>query len=519
MTSPPHEQVRLAELMAAVSLATDLGTGQPMAHALRTCYLAMGLARAVGLPAQDLFDTYYVSLLRFLGCTSEASTDAVFHAGDDIALYAGLAPSLMGGPSEAIGWMLRHLSEGQPPLTRARALVGVLTDPKGTERSFRAHCEVGQMLARRIGLGDSVLHALGCAFERWDGKGFPNGIAGDEIPASCRVAIAARDFDLLNRASGPDTAKKILHKRKGRAYEPRALEAALEYGPRLIAQIEAGSLWDAVLEAEPGPPMTIEDVRIDDVLSAFAHFADLKSPFLHGHSIGVAQLAERAASVTGAPGIDPKLLRRAGLVHDLGRVAVPSGIWSKEGSLSDEEWERVRLHAYYAERILTRCGPLKHLAEVASSHHERMDGSGYHRKAKAPSLSAGARLLATADAFCAMTEPRPHRRALSLSRATEELNRACAEGLFDVPCARAVLEAAGEAHKAGRSAWPAGLTDREVEVLRLLASGLSNKQIARKLTLSPKTVGHHVEHIYAKLGVSTRAGATLFAMEQGLISA
>jgi HD-GYP domain-containing protein (c-di-GMP phosphodiesterase class II) len=519
MAPLPREQVRLAELLAAVSLATDLGTGQPMEHALRTCYLAMGLGREVRLPVQELFDTYYVSLLRFLGCTAEATTDASLNAGDDIALYEGLAPLLMGRSSEAIGWMLRRLAEGAPPLTRARALAVAFTDPKGAERSIRAHCEVGQMLARRIGLGDSVLHALGCAFERWDGKGLPNGIAGEEIPASCRIAIVARDFDILNRVWGPDAATKILRERKGRAYEPRVLETALELGPRLMSQVEGGPLWDAVIEAEPGPPVTIEGARIDEVLNAFAHFADLKSPFLHGHSTGVAELAKRAASVSEGSEMDSTVLRRAGLVHDIGRVAVPSGIWNKQGRLSEEEWERVRLHPYYTQRILARCGPLKSLAEVASSHHERIDGSGYHRGTSARSLSRAARLLATADAFRAMTEPRPHRRALSQSNAIKELELACAEGRLDVSCARAVLDAAGHAHKPALAAWPAGLTDREVEVLRLLATGLSNKQIARRLTLSPKTIGHHIEHIYAKLDVSTRAGATLFAMDQGLAGA
>jgi len=519
MAQAEHEQVRMAELLAAVSLATDLGTGQPMGHALRTCYLATGLAREVGLSAQALHDTYYVSLLRFLGCTSEASADAAFNAGDDIALYSGFAPSFMGRSSEAIGWMVRHLAEGQPPLTRARALAAAFADPKGAERTIRAHCEVGQMLARRIGLGDSVLKALGYAFERWDGKGLPNGIAGEEIPASCRVAIVARDFDLLNRVWGGETAREVLLGRKGKAYEPGVLDAALDHGSRLIAETEEGSIWDAVLEAEPGPQMAIEESRIDDVLTAFAHFADLKSPFLHGHSTGVAELAERAALTSSASETDTKLLRRAGLVHDLGRVAVPSGIWNKKGSLSDEEWERVRLHPYYAERILSRCGPLEHLAEVASSHHERMDGSGYHRGTKAPSQSAESRLLAAADAFRAITEPRPHRPALSSREAVEELNRACAEGRMDVPCARAVLEAAGESSRAVRAAWPAGLTDREVDVLRLVATGLSNRQIAAKLTLSPKTVGRHIEHIYAKAEVATRAGATLFAMDRGLVGA
>jgi len=370
------------------------------------------------------------------------------------------------------------------------------------------------MLARRIGLSDSVQLALQCVYERWDGKGLPNRIAGEEIPVSCRVAIVARDYELLNRMLDHEAATKFLRERKGRAYEPRVLDAALEFGPALIGQIEEGSLWDAVLEAEPGPQVTIEDAHIDEVLSAFAHFVDLKSHYLHGHSSGVAALAERAAP---ACELDPTLLRRAGLLHDLGRVAVPSGIWNKEGSLSQGEWEQVRLHPYFTQRILTRCGPLEDLAEVSSSHHERMDGSGYHRGTKAPSLSSEARLLATADAFRAMTERRPHRGALSPRRAAEELERSSAEGRLDVQCVRAVLQAAGESRRPVRSAWPANLTDREVEVLRLLASGLSNKQIAGALTLSPKTVGHHIEHIYAKIQVSTRPGATLFALEQGLV--
>jgi HD-GYP domain-containing protein (c-di-GMP phosphodiesterase class II) len=507
--------MRLAELIAAISLATDLGTGQPMGHALRTCCLATSFARELGASVQDEFDTYYLALLRFLGCTAETSQDAALNAGDDIALYAGLAPSLMGAPSETIVWMLRHLAEGASRSTRARALAAVFTDPKGAERSIRAHCEVGQMLSRRIGLGDSVLRALGCAFERWDGKGLPNGIAGEAIPLSCRISIVARDYDVLNRVWGADTATQILEKRKGRAYEPRILEIALGHGPRVAARLQQESLWDTVLAAEPGPPITIEALHVDEVLSAFAHFTDLKSPFLHGHSPGVAELAQTAASVSGEA--DPEMLKFAGLVHDLGRVAIPSGIWNKDGSLSDEEWERVRLHPYYTERILIRCGPLAGLADAASSHHERMDGSGYHRGIKAPSLSTEARLLGTADTLRALTETRPYRPALAAGVAAKELERACAEGRLDVACARAVLEAAGHARKRRLSAWPAGLTDREVEVLRLLASGLSNKRIADTLTVSPKTVGRHVEHIYAKLAVSTRAGATLFAMEHGLV--
>jgi HD-GYP domain-containing protein (c-di-GMP phosphodiesterase class II)/DNA-binding CsgD family transcriptional regulator len=515
MTSSRSE-VRLAELIAAISLATDLGTGQPMDHALRSSYLATAFARELGLSSQDHFDTYYVSLLRFLGCTADASADAEFNAGDDIALYAGLAPSFMGRPSEVMAWMLRHLAEGSSFSTRARALVAAFTDPKGTERTIRAHCEVAEMLARRIGLGESVLRGLLNAFERWDGKGLPNGIADEAIPPSSRIAVVARDLDLLTRIWGAERASEMLKARSGKAYDPRVVQAALEIGPRTMSEIETGPLWEAVLETEPGPPVMIEERRIDDILTAFGHFVDFKSPFLHGHSSGVAELAAAAASSHGS-GIDPKTMRRAGLVHDLGRVAVPSGIWNAARSLSEGEWEQVRLHPYYTERILGRCGPLRDLAEVAGSHHERLDGSGYHRGTAARSLPPAARLLATADVFRALTEERPHRPAKSRGDAAADLERVCAEGRMDVPCARAVLDAAGETRKLPRSAWPAGLTDREVDVLKLVAAGMSNRQIAARLTISPKTVGRHVEHIYSKLGVSTRAGAVLFAMDRGLI--
>lgn len=518
MTSSPSD-VRLAELIAAISLATDLGTGQPMEHALRTCYLATAFARELGLPAQDLFDTYYVSLLRFLGCTAEASADAEFNAGDEIALYAGLAPYFMGRPSEAMPWMLRHLAEGSSFPTRTRALIGAFTDPKGAERTIRAHCEVGEMLARHIGLGDSVLRGLSTAFERWDGKGLPNGVADEAIPASSRVAVVARDLGLLNRMWGADQAGEILKARSGKAYDPRVVQAALEIGAGVMSEVETGPLWDAVLETEPGPHVMIEEARIEVVLTAFGHFVDLKSPFLHGHSTGVAELAAAAAATNHEPGIDPKTIRRAGLVHDLGRVAVPSGIWNADRPLSEGEWEQVRLHPYYTERILGRCAPLRDLAEVAGSHHERLDGSGYHRGTGARALSPTARLLATADVFRALTEDRPHRPAKSRGEAAADLERACSEGRMDVPCTRVVLEAAGEVRRLPRSVWPSGLTDREVDVLRLVAAGLSNKQIAGRLTLSPKTVGRHAEHIYAKIGVSTRAGAALFAMDQGLTGA
>ncbi|MGH2967652.1 MAG: HD domain-containing phosphohydrolase, partial [Solirubrobacteraceae bacterium] len=203
-------------------------------------------------------------------------------------------------------------------------------------------------------------------------------------------------------------------------------------------------------------------------------------------------------------------------VHDVGIVSVPNGIWDKPGPLSAGEWERVRLHPYYTERVLERSRVLAPLALVAGSHHERLDGSGYHRGATAAQLSAGARLLAAADAYDAMTHDRPYRRALSAEDARTELSEAVRAGALEKRTVDAVLEAAGAAALDVRQGHPAGLSDREVEVLRLVAQGRTSKEIAKALVITEKTAGHHVEHIYAKAGVSTRVGAALFAMRHDL---
>ena len=210
-------------------------------------------------------------------------------------------------------------------------------------------------------------------------------------------------------------------------------------------------------------------------------------------------------------------IRRAALVHDLGRAGVPNGVWDRPGPLTTADWERVRLHAYYSERTLTRAAPLKRLAELAGAHHERLDGSGYHRGSRAAHLDPGQRILAAADSYQAMTQPRPHRPARAPADAAAELRREVAAGRLDRDAAEAVLEAAGFVRESGRRAWPAGLTDREVEVLRLICRGSPNRLVAAELSISPKTVGRHVENLYNKIGVSSRPAAALFAVKHGLL--
>jgi HD-GYP domain-containing protein (c-di-GMP phosphodiesterase class II) len=513
-----QQRLRMAELIATLSLATDLGMGQPMEQALRTCLLSMSLGRQIGLPADTLVDTYYLALLRFVGCTADAHEQSISAGGDEIAHYAGLAPVVMGEPSEILGYHLRHFAADNPPLTRMRLLGAALAaGTRDANRTIAIHCEVARMLAERMGLRPAIADGVGHVFERWDGRGLPSRLAGDAIPIAVRVVVIARDVDLFNRAGGWELVSERLGRRRGRAYDPALVDAVLADGLGWVAALEEGSTWKSVLVAEPGNPATVSEARLETVLSVFADFADIKSPFTIGHSRGVAELAGQAARIRGLGDPEAIDLRRAALVHDLGRVAVPNGVWERPGPLTTAGWERVRLHPYYSERLLSRMAPLRRLAELAGGHHERLDGSGYHRGSHAAQLSPGQRVLAAADSYQAMTQSRPHRSALTLDDAATELRSEVASGRLDRDAVDAVLEAAGFAPSPSRRSWPAGLTDREVDVLRLICRGNSNRLVAAELSISPKTVGRHVENLYNKIGVSSRAAAALFAIQQGLL--
>ena len=504
--SAPAGPFRLAELLASVSFATDLGTGQQLGHALRTCVLSVALAEELGCSADVIGTVHRFSLLRFLGCTADSSETAAAAGGDDRAFNAAMAPVVMGSGREVIGQLVRSVGAGEPWLRRARLVARGLTDLRSDP--LAVHCEVAAMLAARAGLEPAVVDALGYAYERWDGKGSPAGLAGDAVPLPVRIASVARDVELA-RGLGLDP-REWLRERSGRAYDPSVVDAVERVGPGL----EDADEWEAALACEPEPVATVEPDRIDAVLAAVADFADLKSPWLRGHSRRVAALAEGAGREAGLPDQACDELRRAGLLHDVGRVAVENGIWDKPGPLTTPEHERMRLHAYYTERILVRCGPLAGLLTAAASHHERLDGSGYHRALGAESLSRADRMLAAADVFAALTADRPHRAAIGEDEAAEVLE---AEQGLDADAVACVLATVGRRVARARRAWPAGLTDREVDVLRLVARGKTNREAAELLVVSPKTVGRHVENLYRKLGVSSRAAAALFAMEHHLL--
>jgi putative nucleotidyltransferase with HDIG domain len=511
--------IRLAELMAALSMATDLGMGQPLEHALCSCVLAVRLGEALGLGTAELREVYYQALLRYIGCNAETHLMASI-VGDELTIRANFAKVDSGQTSEVIGAMVRSILQsnmGAGPLQLARLVArGLLSAPQ-INASFSGHCEVAQRLAQRLGFDDQIILALGQLYERWDGRGLPSGLKGDQIAPAVLVVALAQDALIFHRLGGVEAAVATARERKGGAYAPEMVECFCRNAPALLSGLDAEPSWNMVLGMEPGARIYLSEEQLDTACQAIADFADIKSSYTLGHSRGVAELAAAAARRCGLPEADVVAIRRAGLLHDIGRVGVSAGIWDKPGPLSDRDWEHVRMHTYYTERVLARPSALAHLGELAALHHERLDGSGYHRRAPASILSPAARILAAADAYHAMIEPRPHRPAHPPEVAAENLRREARAGRLDADAVSGVLASAGHPVPPTRRGLVAGLSAREVEVLRQVARGHSMQDIARLLTISKKTVDNHIQHIYNKIGVSTRAGATLFAIEHDLL--
>ncbi len=517
MPAAAGTELRLAELIAAISIATDLGMGQPMEQALRTCLLAVGLAQRLGTSGQALSDTYYLALVEHIACTADSYETALYTGGDEMAFRRQAAPAALGARKDLLPFMLRHFAADRPAPERLRLLFTMMMH--GKERfagMTAARCEVGPIFAERLGLSPGVRLSVTQALERWDGAGGPAGLAGEAISLPARIIQVAHDMELIARIGGIEVAVEAARSRRGQGYDPSIADLFIQEGPALIGTLSESTL-DRVLASEPAPRMTFRESDLDRVADAVADMVDLKSPYLHGHSSGVSRLAESAAACLRCPEDERTLVRRAGLLHDVGRTGIPNGIWHKPGKLSGSDLERVRLHPYYTERVLSYSPVLGSLVGVAASHHERLDGSGYHRGSGAAQLQMAARILQAADVYQAMTQDRPHRPALSADEAARLLEGEAGSGRLDRQAVAGVLEAAGQRRASPRREFPAGLSEREVEVLRLLCRGETNRQMAGGLHITEKTVGHHVEHIYNKIGRSTRAGAALFAMESDLI--
>ncbi len=508
--------MRLAELVASLSLGVDLGFGQPMEHVLRQCLIALRIAERSGLDEQHRAAVYYTALLVNVGCHADAHEQAKWF-GDDITLKSGKYTHELGSVRGVLATM-RLVGAGNPPLYRFRVgLEFALSGRRELDGMIAQHARLAQTLAEQLGLPAGTREAIGAAYEQWDGRGWPGELKADAVPVAARIAQLAEFTEVAHRVRGVEGARALARSRSGRQFDP-ALAALLSAdADGIFAGLDTVPAWQAVIAAEPALAVDLSPAELDGALTAIANFVDLKSPFTLGHSVAVAELAEQAGRALGLPAEKTELLRRAGLVHGYGRLGVSNSIWDRPGPLSIGEWERVRMSPYLTERMLHQSAALAPLGEIAVQHRERLDGSGYPRGLSGGAISTLARVLGAADAYQAMREPRPHRPPASGAgrrwpRCAPRSARAVSTPLSSTPCS---TRPAIGCRAAGRR-WP-GLTAREVEVLILLARGLSNKQIAAKLVISPKTAGNHVEHIYAKIDASSRAAAAMFALQHGLL--
>jgi HD-GYP domain-containing protein (c-di-GMP phosphodiesterase class II)/biotin operon repressor len=486
-----------------------------MERVLRQTVIAMRLAEAAGVEPEVSAATYYTSLLTWVGCATDTSELAELF-GDEAHLFAQTHDGDLHGASLAV-FMAKNLGYGTSRLRRI-GLVGkfVATAGRSVQTVMESHCQSTSELAERLDLGDSVSVPLVQAFERWDGKGVPGKVGRGELAPAIRLVHLADNIEAFHHTGGIEAAVAVAQERRGTQFDPELVDVFCAHPEVILDGLGSFQAWDQVIELDPtlGEQLTVE--RLDTALDALGDFADLKSPFRLGHSRGVADLAGEAGTGLGMSGEDVANLRRAGAIHDIGVVGVPSGVWDCTEPWTLAQSERARTHPYLAERMFARVPSLKSIVACAVQHHERLDGSGYPHGLSGSSLPVTSRVLAAADVYHALRETRPHRAALEPDAAVSTMRAEVQEGRLDPAAVDAVLKAAG--HRiARRSALPGGLTSREVEVLVLLARGLSNPDIAAQLTVSRKTVSSHLEHIYAKLGVATRTEAALYAMQKGLI--
>ncbi len=509
-----EKPLRVADLISSLSLALDIGLGLPVETLLRGALVSSRLAQAAGFSDEERRAAYYLPLVAMVGCTTTSLSDGAMMGDELDAAELIWADKTDGRVMLPALW--RNIGRDRSAPARAAMIGGLMIFGMsgGMKSQHAMHCEAAAILSERLGLDAETCASVAHNNERWDGKGTPHGIAGEAIRLPARAMHIGRLAAHFYVEGGIERALEVVGKRAGAEFDPALAKVIASDAPQIFADLSSGDIRDLVLAQEPGIPLTIAASETDRAFAAIADFADFKTPHMLGHSRRVAGVAEAAAKACGLPTADVALLRHAGFVHDLGRVGVQAAIWMKRGTLSSGDRERVRLHTYLTERVFADSALLKPVGALGALHHERLDGSGYHRGLAGPALSSTARILAAANAWCALTEARPHRPVHTEAEAAKVLNGEVKAGLLDARAVDAVLSGQGQKPHARRSS-AITLSDREMEVLRLVARQQSNKAIARSLGISPKTVERHVTHVYDKLGVISRAGATLHASENG----
>ncbi len=414
-TDPPASsgiELRLSEVLSALSHALDITEGQPRGHAERSCLIGMRLAEAMGFDEATSSSAFYALLLKDAGCSSNAARVSALFGADDATVKSTRRLTDTSSTAEALGHLLRNAAPGRSPVQRARHVGAVLRSGREGARSLVAlRCERGADVVRGIGLGDVAAQAIMDGDEHWDGGGYPRGVSGDAISPVGRVICLAQTAEVYWQHGGPAAACEIARRRRGTWFDPALVDAlvALEHDEAFWTTLRIPS----VSAVEPADRVVVaDDDRLDRVARAFARVVDAKSPYTARHSAGVAEIAVSLATLLA---IDPGAMatvRRAALLHDIGKLGVSNQILDKRDGLTDQEWAVMRSHPRWSLEILTRVPAFGQLARIAAAHHERLDGSGYFAGLTGRQLDPASRILAVADVAEALSANRPYRPAL-----------------------------------------------------------------------------------------------------------
>jgi HD-GYP domain-containing protein (c-di-GMP phosphodiesterase class II) len=409
--------LRMSDLISALSYALDLTEGQPMGHSVKCCVLGMQLAEICGLPVEERGDLYYALLLKDAGCSSNAARMYEILGGDERKAKSEAKLSDWSSITfEGLEYLLRNVMPGRSRLERLLAIANVaINRDKQAADLIGTRCDRGAQIAQKIGFSEKTYSAIYSLDEHWDGKGFPAGRAGDQIPLFARIMNLCQTFEVFAALNGPDDAYQVLQDRAGTWFDPELVRAAkeLKRDVTLWEKLEDRSVRQAVIDLEPvGLILYAEDARLDSVCEAFADVIDVKSPYTHAHSRGVMNAAVHIATQLNFDATTKKMIQRAALLHDIGKLSVPNNILDKPGKLTAQEWDVVQLHPYYTQQILEKIAGFEELAYVASSHHEKLDGTGYFRKLHASQMAMPSRVIAVADVYDALSAKRPYRDAL-----------------------------------------------------------------------------------------------------------
>lgn len=441
----PAGSIRVSELLSALSYALDLTEGRPMGHSVRACVIGMRIAREWRLPQEDLAELYYTLLLKDAGCSSNSSRLYHILNADDLKAKGDLkVVDWTKTGWESLHYALTHVATSTPYPEKIWKLISVaLTQQRDSCELVKIRCERGSMIARNLGFSDKVSAGIHSLDEHWNGGGYPNGLRGSEIPLFANIANLAQTLEVFYRARGRKDAVEAIRRRSGRWFDPELVKSAIALckDGRLWEGLDKEDLREEALALEPADRiLTANEQTVDAICLAFAEIIDAKTPFTYQHSNGVADAAVKIGERLGMSAPEVKNLRRAGLLHDIGKLGVSNTILEKPGKLTGEEFEQVRLHPYHTFEILKRVPAFADFSGDAAAHHERLDGKGYWLGLTRDQLSLTARILAVADVFDALRAKRPYRDALPLEKVFSIMQKDAPHAL-DWPCLDALMEA------------------------------------------------------------------------------